>query len=32
VINEYRLNLATDQGSQVFDFHMKEFLGLSDAP
>jgi Fe-S cluster biosynthesis and repair protein YggX len=30
VINEYRLNLATEQGSQVFDFHMKEFLGLPD--
>ncbi len=31
VINEYRLNLATEQGSQVFDHHMKEFLGLHDA-
>ncbi len=30
VINEYRLNLATDQGSKVFDFHMKEFLGIHD--
>lgn len=30
VINEYRLNLASEQGAQVFDFHMKEFLGLSD--
>ena len=30
VINECRLNLATEQGSQVFDSHMKEFLGLHD--
>jgi Fe-S cluster biosynthesis and repair protein YggX len=30
VINEYRLNLATAQGSQVYDFHMKEFLGLEE--
>jgi Fe-S cluster biosynthesis and repair protein YggX len=31
VINEYMLNLATEQGSQVYDFQMKEFLGLPDA-
>ena len=30
VINEYRLNLASDQGIQVWDFHLKEFLGLPD--
>jgi Fe-S cluster biosynthesis and repair protein YggX len=30
VINEYRLNLSTEQGSQVFDHHMKEFLGLKE--
>ncbi len=29
VINEYRLNLSTDEGSRVYDDHMKEFLGLS---
>lgn len=28
VINEYRLDLSSDEGSQIFDFHMKEFLGL----
>jgi Fe-S cluster biosynthesis and repair protein YggX len=28
VINEYRLNLATPEGNQVFEAHMKEFLGL----
>ena len=31
VINEYRLNLASEQGSQVFDAHMREFLGIHDA-
>jgi Fe-S cluster biosynthesis and repair protein YggX len=30
VINEYRLNLASEQGSQIYDAHMKEFLGLAD--
>lgn len=30
VINEYRLNLATEHGSKVFDDHMKEFLGIHD--
>jgi Fe-S cluster biosynthesis and repair protein YggX len=30
VINEYRLNLATDQGAQIYDFQMKEFLGIQD--
>ena len=32
VINEYRLNLASPQGSEVFDLHMKEFLGLTGEP
>jgi Fe-S cluster biosynthesis and repair protein YggX len=29
VINEYRLNLASDEGSRVYETHMQEFLGLS---
>lgn len=28
VINEYRLNLATERGQQVYDQAMAEFLGL----
>ncbi len=28
VINEYRLNLLSPQGNQVYETHMKEFLGL----
>jgi Fe-S cluster biosynthesis and repair protein YggX len=28
VINEYRLNLISPQGGEVYDQHMKEFLGL----
>ncbi len=30
LINEYRLNLASDEGAKVFDFHMKEFLAIAD--
>ena len=30
VINEYRLNLASDEGARIYDTHMKEFLGLPD--
>ena len=32
VINEYRLNLASDEGSRVYEMHMAEFLGLSAPP
>ena len=28
VINEYRLNLSTEEGSRIYDQHMMEFLGL----
>lgn len=28
VINEYRLDLASPQGNEIFDYYMKEFLGL----
>ena len=28
VINEYRLNLLSPQGNQVYETHMKEFLGI----
>jgi len=28
VINEYRLNLLTPQGNEIYETHMKEFLGL----
>ena len=28
VINEYRLNLLSPQGAQIYDQHLKEFLGL----
>jgi len=28
VINEYRLNLATEQGEKIYDEVMQEFLGL----
>lgn len=30
VINEYRLNLLSPEGNQVYETHMKEFLGLED--
>ncbi|MBI4600394.1 MAG: Fe(2+)-trafficking protein [Planctomycetes bacterium] len=30
VINEYRLNLLSPQGNQVYEAHMKEFLGIED--
>lgn len=28
VINEYRLNLSSEEGSKIYDQHLKEFLGL----
>jgi Fe-S cluster biosynthesis and repair protein YggX len=28
VINEYRLNLLSPQGNEIYETHMKEFLGL----
>ena len=28
VINEYRLNLLSPQGSAIYDQHLREFLGL----
>jgi Fe-S cluster biosynthesis and repair protein YggX len=31
VINEYRLNLATEQGAKIYDQHLREFLGLDGA-
>ncbi|MBI4586998.1 MAG: Fe(2+)-trafficking protein [Planctomycetes bacterium] len=30
VINEYRLNLATEQGSKIYDHHLREFFGITD--
>ena len=30
VVNEYRLNLLSPRGNEVYDSHMKEFLGLED--
>jgi Fe-S cluster biosynthesis and repair protein YggX len=32
VINEYRLNLMSPESSAIYDEHMKQFLGLEDAP
>jgi Fe-S cluster biosynthesis and repair protein YggX len=28
VINEYRLNLASPQGSEIYETHMREYLGI----
>ena len=28
VINEYRLNLISPQGNEIYEQHMKEFLGV----